>query len=82
MLQLSATRCSCIAILSYQSIELCRHSPLYCFSTRVFVVVVVVVVVDDFVMDSVRKFLYTSSYVFMAWYVVKNIHNFTFAFNS
>jgi hypothetical protein len=56
----SATKCSCIAILwvslvSFAAIKLCVAFQ------RVFVVVVVVVV--DFVIDSVRKFLDTLSYV-------------------
>jgi hypothetical protein len=55
MVQLSATRCSCIAILyvslvSFASITLCVASQ------RVFIVVVY------FVSDSVRKLLDTSSY--------------------
>jgi hypothetical protein len=48
-----------------QSSEFCRYNPLFCFSTRVFVVVVVVVVVVvDFVIDSVRKLLDIPSYAF------------------
>jgi hypothetical protein len=35
MVQLSATRCSCIANFMSQSSEFCRHSPL-CFSTNVY----------------------------------------------
>jgi hypothetical protein len=59
MVHLSATRCSCIAILwvslmSFASITLCVASQ------RVFVVVVVY-----FVMDSVRKLLDTPSYHLM-----------------
>jgi hypothetical protein len=58
MIQLSATRCSCIAILwvslvSFAAITLCVASQ------RVFIVVVVVVVY--FVFDSVRKLLDTPS---------------------
>jgi uncharacterized protein HemY len=61
MVQLSATRCSCIAILgvslvSFAAITLCVTSQ------RVYVVVVVVVVVY-FVIDSVRKLLDTPSSV-------------------
>jgi hypothetical protein len=57
MVRLSATRCSCIAILSvilesFAAITLCV------VSQRVFVVVVVV----DFVIDSVRKLFETPSY--------------------
>jgi flagellar basal body-associated protein FliL len=58
-----------------QSSEFCRHNPLYCFSTSVYiiiiiiiiivVVVVVVVVVVYFVIDSVRKILDTPSFVFL-----------------
>jgi hypothetical protein len=64
MVQLSATRCSCIAILwvslvSFAAITLCVASQ------RLFVVVVVVVVDDDFVIDSVRKFLDTPWYFSM-----------------
>jgi hypothetical protein len=58
MVQLSATRCSCIAILwvslvSFAAITLCFASQ------RVFIVVVFVVY---FVIDSVRKLLDTASY--------------------
>jgi hypothetical protein len=61
MIQLSATRCSCIAILwvslvSFAAITLCVASQW------LFVVVVVVVVVVYFFIDSVRKLLYTPSY--------------------
>jgi uncharacterized protein HemY len=60
MVQLSATRCSCISILlvslmSSAAITLCVASQ------RVFTVVVVVVVY--FVIDSVRKLLDTPSYI-------------------
>jgi hypothetical protein len=60
MVQLSATRCSCIAILlvslvSFVAITLCVASQ------RVFIVIVVAVVY--FVMDSVRKLLDTPSYI-------------------
>jgi hypothetical protein len=66
MVQLSATRCCCIAILwvslvSFAAITLCVASQ------RVFVVVVVVVVY--FVIDSIRKLLDTPSY--MIWCVVR-----------
>jgi len=44
-----------------QSSEFCRHNPLCCFSTSVFVVVVVY-----FVIDSVRKLLDVPSYVTFA----------------
>jgi hypothetical protein len=59
MVQLSATRCSCIAILwvslvSFVAITLCVASQ------RVFVVVS-----PYFVIDSVRKLLFTLSYVFI-----------------
>jgi hypothetical protein len=59
MVQFSATRCSCIAILrvslvSFTAITLCVASQ------RVFIVVVVVVY---FVIDSVRKLLDTPSYL-------------------
>jgi hypothetical protein len=62
MVQLSATGCSCIAILwvslvSFAAITLCVASQ------RVFiVVVVVVVVVVYFVIDSIRKILDIPSY--------------------
>jgi hypothetical protein len=57
MVQLSATRCSCIAILwatlvNFAAITICVASQ------RVFIF-------DDFFMDSVRKLLDTSSYVTM-----------------
>jgi hypothetical protein len=60
MVQLSATRCSCIAILwvslvSFAAVTLCVASQL------MFVVVVVVVVY--FVIDSVRKHLDTPSFM-------------------
>jgi hypothetical protein len=60
MVQLSATRCSCIAILcvslvSFATITFCVASQ------RVFVVVIVVVVY--FVVDSVRKLSDTPSYL-------------------
>jgi hypothetical protein len=35
MVQLSATRCSCIAILLVCLMEFCRHNSLCCFSTSV-----------------------------------------------
>jgi hypothetical protein len=35
MVQLSATRCSCIAILWVRPVMFCRHNPLRCFSTSV-----------------------------------------------
>jgi hypothetical protein len=50
IVQLPATRCSCIAIFVSQSSEFCRHNPLCCFS--VFIVVSVY-----FVVDSVWKLL-------------------------
>jgi hypothetical protein len=51
MVQLSVTRCICIAILS-QSSEFYRHKLLCCFLMSVV----------DFVIDSVRKLLDTPSY--------------------
>jgi hypothetical protein len=36
MVQLSATRCSCITILLSQSSEFCRHNSLCCFSATVY----------------------------------------------
>jgi hypothetical protein len=36
MVQLSATRCSCIAILWVSLVEFCHHNPLCCFSTSVY----------------------------------------------
>jgi hypothetical protein len=63
MVQLSATRCSCIAILwvslvSFAVISVCVASQ------RVFVVVVVVVLVPVyFVIVSVQKLLDTPSYI-------------------
>jgi hypothetical protein len=61
MVQLCATRCSCIAILcvslvSFAAITRCVASQ------RVFIIVVVVVVVVYFFIDSVRKLLDTPSY--------------------
>jgi hypothetical protein len=96
MVQLSATRRSCIAILlvspvSFAAITLCVAPQ------RVFIVVLC------FVIDSVRKLLdtlsyiviglnselkntwsYTSTppYVFMAWYLVKNRDNFTLPYRA
>jgi hypothetical protein len=55
MVQLSATRCSCIAILWSQYSEFCRHNPLCCFSTSVYYCCL-------FRYDSVRKLLDTPSY--------------------
>jgi len=62
MVQLSASRCSCIAtlwvgVVGFVAITLCIASQ------RVFVVVVVVVVVAYFLIESVRKLLVTPSYV-------------------
>jgi hypothetical protein len=76
VVQLSATRCSCIAILrvslvSFAAITLCVASH------RVFVVVRIY-----FVIDSVRKLLVTPSYVFMAWYLVEHRDNCTFTWCS
>jgi hypothetical protein len=64
MVQLSATRCSCIAImwislLSFVAITLCVASQ------RVFIVVSVY-----FVIDSVRKLLDTHSYIIVVVVVV------------
>jgi len=56
MIQLSATRCSCIAIL-WVSLMSFAHITLCVASQRVFVVI------DDFGIDSVRTLLYTPSYV-------------------
>jgi hypothetical protein len=68
MVQLSATRCSCIGILwvslvTFAAINLCVASQ------RVFIVVVVVY----FVIDLVRTLLDATSYVFVAWYLFKKI---------
>jgi hypothetical protein len=49
MVQLSATRCSCIAILVSQSSDFCRHNPLCCFSTSAYYCY--------FVIDSIRELL-------------------------
>jgi hypothetical protein len=56
MVQLSATRCSCIAIL-WVSVVSFAAITLYVASQLVFIVVV------DFVIDSVRKILDTTSYI-------------------
>jgi hypothetical protein len=56
MIQLSATRCSCIGILWVSLVSFAAIT-FYVASQRVFVVVSVY-----FVIDSVRNFLYTSSY--------------------
>jgi hypothetical protein len=74
MVQLSATSCSCIAILwislvSFAAITICVTSQ------RMFVVVVVVVY---FVIDSVWKLLDTTSYI-PGTKSIQN-HNFTFCF--
>jgi hypothetical protein len=63
MVQLSATRCSCIAILRVSLVSFAAIT-LRVASQRVFIiiVVVVVVVVVYFVIDSVRKLLDTPSY--------------------
>jgi hypothetical protein len=58
MVQLSATRCSCIAILCVSIVSFTAITPCV-VSKRVFIVVVVVVY---FVIDSVRKLLDTLSY--------------------
>jgi hypothetical protein len=57
MVQLSATRCSCIAILSVSLVSFAAIS-LCVASQRVFIVVSVY-----FVIDSVRKLLNTPSYI-------------------
>jgi hypothetical protein len=57
MVQLSAIRCSCIAIL-WVSLESFAAITLYIASQRVFIFVVIVV---NFVIDSVRKLLHTPS---------------------
>jgi hypothetical protein len=71
MAQLSATRCSCIAIL-WVSPVIFAPITLCIASQRVFVIVSVY-----FVIDSVRKLLDPPSYVFMGWYLVKHRDNFT-----
>jgi hypothetical protein len=58
MIQLSATRCSCIAILWVSLVSFAAVT-LRVVSLRVFIIVVVVVVY--FVIDSVRKLLNTPS---------------------
>jgi hypothetical protein len=65
MVQLSATRRNCIAILSVSRLSFAAIT-LCVASQRVFVVdvVVVVVVVVDFFIYSVRKILDTPSYTF------------------
>jgi hypothetical protein len=60
MVQLSATKRSCIAIL-WVSVVSSANITLCVASQRMFIVVVVVD--DDFVIDSVRKLLDTPSYV-------------------
>jgi hypothetical protein len=62
MVQLSATSCSCIAILWVSLVSFAAIT-LYVASQREFIVVVVVVVVY-FVIDSDRKLLDTPSYHF------------------
>jgi hypothetical protein len=61
MVELSATRCSCIAILSVSLVSFAAIT-LCVASQRVFIVVVVVY----FVIGSVRKLLGTPSYVVIA----------------
>jgi hypothetical protein len=56
MVQLSATRCSCIAILWVSLVSFAAIT-LYVASQRVFIVVY-------FVIDSVRKLLDTPSYMY------------------
>jgi hypothetical protein len=67
MVQLSATSCSCIAIL-WISLVSFAATTLYVASQRVFIIVVVVY----FVIDSVRKLLDTSPYVFTEWCLIKH----------
>jgi uncharacterized membrane protein AbrB (regulator of aidB expression) len=62
MVQLSATRCSCITIFVSQSSEF-SATTLCVASQRVLIVVVVVVVVVYFVIDSDRKRLDPPSYI-------------------
>jgi hypothetical protein len=63
MVQLSATRCSCIAILWVSLVSFVAIT-LYTASQRVYVVVVVFV-------DSVRKLLDTPSYNNKSWMISK-----------
>jgi hypothetical protein len=65
MVQLSATRCSCVAVLrvslvSFAAITLCVTSQ----RMFVIIIIIIVVVVVYFVIDSVRKLLVTPSYLF------------------
>jgi hypothetical protein len=60
IVQLSATRCSCIAILwvslvSFAAITLCFASQ------RVFIIIIIIIIIVYFVIDSVRKLLDTTS---------------------
>jgi len=59
MVQLSATRCSCIIAILWVSLVSFAAITLYIASQRIFIVVVVDD--DDFVINSVRKLLVTPS---------------------
>jgi len=61
MIQLFATRYSCIAILSVSLVSFAALT--LCVASQLVFVVVVVVVVVDFVIDSVQKILDTPSYM-------------------
>jgi hypothetical protein len=61
MVQLSAAKCSCIAILwvslvSFAALTRCVASQ------RVFIIIIIIIIIIYFVIDSVRKLLDTLSY--------------------
>jgi hypothetical protein len=58
VVQLFATRCSCIAIMWVSSSEFCHHKLLYCFSTTVYFCCCL------FRYDSVRELFGTPSYAY------------------
>jgi hypothetical protein len=58
MVQLSATRCSCIIAILWVSLVSFAAITLYIASQRIFIVVVV-----HFVIDSILKLLDTTSYM-------------------
>jgi hypothetical protein len=59
MVQLSATRCSCIAILCVSLVSFASIT-LYVASQRVFIIIIIIIIIIVFVyfvIDSVRKVL-------------------------
>jgi hypothetical protein len=68
MVQLSATRCSCIAILwislvSFAAITLCVASQrVFIIIIIIIIIIIVVIVIVYWVVDSVRKLLDIPSY--------------------